>query len=219
MSLKNELDLLNAELADARAADVQAIADKLSEISFSCQRCAGCCTAPDGGNIVAMFPGEVRAIMAATGKSWFEVAQPPDSDDFDSTGNRHTFEWVLRRDADEICVFLEGNRCSIYEVRPIICRTYPFRLEAGRLEQYECDGPGACGSARVDQFRLASALVSRRVRELEETIDLLRRFEPYEPGKSGEGGHIVVHDSEGTRHVCRASDGQYHFYSPGGVKS
>jgi Fe-S-cluster containining protein len=216
MSLADEICRLTEELAGARAVDPRTIADKLSDIGFSCQCCAGCCTAPDGGNVVALFPGEVRAIMAATGKTWFEVALPPDSDDFDTMGRRHTFEWVLRRNAEDICVFLEGNRCSIYEVRPLICRTYPFRLEAGTLEQYECDGPCACGSAGSDTSVLASALVARRVRELEEAIELLQRFEPFEPGRPGDGGLILVHDSEGTKHVRRSPDGQYHFCYTGG---
>ena len=46
------------------------------------------------------------------------------------------------------CVFLADNRCLIYEVRPLICRFYPFELrtvEQGRYEfayTSECQGIG-----------------------------------------------------------------------------
>ena len=29
---------------------------------------------------------------------------------------------------DDHCVFLSGNRCTIYEDRPLICRFYPFTM-------------------------------------------------------------------------------------------
>jgi Fe-S-cluster containining protein len=34
----------------------------------------------------------------------------------------------LRKTEDRKCVFLKNNSCSIYQIRPLICRFYPFRL-------------------------------------------------------------------------------------------
>lgn len=33
---------------------------------------------------------------------------------------------------DDACIFLKGNCCSIYEVRPRTCRLYPFAVDYGR---------------------------------------------------------------------------------------
>jgi len=33
------------------------------------------------------------------------------------------------RKKDGRCVFLEGNRCAIYQIRPLICRFYPMWLQ------------------------------------------------------------------------------------------
>lgn len=44
------------------------------------------------------------------------------------------------------CVFLENNRCTIYPIRPLICRFYPFALKTAQSGKYtfffteECPG-------------------------------------------------------------------------------
>jgi Fe-S-cluster containining protein len=49
---------------------------------------------------------------------------------------------------DKKCVFLDGDSCRIYFVRPLVCRFYPFQLSKGRGQKYsfsatiECPGVG-----------------------------------------------------------------------------
>ena len=56
------------------------------------------------------------------------------------------------------CLFLAGNDCTIYDVRPLVCRFYPFELktaENGRLQfsyTQECSGIGAGRRLRRDFF-------------------------------------------------------------------
>lgn len=44
------------------------------------------------------------------------------------------------------CTFLDGNKCTVHEVKPIQCRTYPFWPEvleskaAWAAESLECEG-------------------------------------------------------------------------------
>jgi Fe-S-cluster containining protein len=38
------------------------------------------------------------------------------------------FDYIMRKKEGK-CIFLKDKLCSIYEVRPIICRFYPFKLE------------------------------------------------------------------------------------------
>jgi len=59
------------------------------------------------------------------------------------------YVYEMRKTAGEgKCVFLEEKTCTIYEVRPLICRFYPFQLETTDDRKYkffctkECPGIG-----------------------------------------------------------------------------
>jgi Fe-S-cluster containining protein len=43
---------------------------------------------------------------------------------------------------DQSCVFLKGNRCTVYDARPRVCRLYPFTVDCGdrgkRFAFYQC---------------------------------------------------------------------------------
>ena len=69
---------------------------------------------------------------------------------------------VLRRKPDGTCVFLDDNgRCSIYEIRPLRCRRFPYRLDdalSGIVYSSGCQYPRRDGSP--DEVRnLAQAAV------------------------------------------------------------
>ena len=84
-------------------------------------------------------PDEIRRISSFTGMEWDEIAVP--FPDIITTGDgcQFTFGWSVRRKEKE-CIFLYRNRCSIYEVRPRICSTYPFMLEEGEIRTFPCNG-------------------------------------------------------------------------------
>jgi Fe-S-cluster containining protein len=42
----------------------------------------------------------------------------------------------MRKTVDGKCIFLRGNACAIYDVRPLICRFYPFELRNGGDDKY-----------------------------------------------------------------------------------
>ncbi|MDH5374266.1 MAG: YkgJ family cysteine cluster protein [Candidatus Bathyarchaeota archaeon] len=56
--------------------------------------------------------------------------------------------YQIRKIEDGKCVFLKDNSCSIYKMRPLICRFYPFQLKNLRNSRYaftytdECPGIG-----------------------------------------------------------------------------
>jgi hypothetical protein len=58
------------------------------------------------------------------------------------------YAYRMKKTKDGKCVFLKDNLCSIYEVRPLICRFYPFQLKSLRTNRYvfeyttECPGIG-----------------------------------------------------------------------------
>ena len=58
------------------------------------------------------------------------------------------YVFQMKKTVEGRCVFLRGNACSIYEVRPLICRFYPFHLQNRGHGRYvfrytvECPGLG-----------------------------------------------------------------------------
>ncbi len=194
MSRKTELALLLKALDKAFKIDEKQLADEISSIGFKCRNCAHCCQAEYGDNTVFVFPFEIRRIREKTGHGREDFVIPTPSEDRDSEGNVHTFEWVLRKNGD--CIFLKDGLCRIYESRPYICKTYPFYLLDGRLMISECEGIGG-EISEEESRRLATLLKERYIAEIKEAIALFERFEGFKP--SGEG--ICVHDSEGEHWV------------------
>jgi Fe-S-cluster containining protein len=42
------------------------------------------------------------------------------------------------------CIFLQDNKCTIYEVRPLICRFYPFELSTDEGGYYRFRATDEC---------------------------------------------------------------------------
>ena len=189
-----KINRLLKTLDEAARIDEKQIADKIKAIGFACRNCAQCCRAEYGDNTVLIFPFEIRSICGKTGLGRDDFVIPAPSGDRDSEGNIHTFEWVLRKNGD--CIFLEKGLCRIYEVRPYICRTYPFYLLEGQLMVSECAGLGGEISCE-ESLKIAVLLKERYITEIKESIALLERFDGFKPGR----GNVCVHDSEGEHWV------------------
>jgi len=195
MTLKEtETQKLKKTLDEATKIDETQLADKIKAIGFACRNCAQCCRAEYGDNTVFIFPFEIRRICGKTGLGRDDFVIPTPSEDRDSEGNIHTFEWVLRKNGD--CVFLKYGLCRIYECRPYICKTYPFYLLDGHLMVSECSGLGGWISNEKSQ-KLAALLKERYIAEIKESVALLERFDGFNPGS----GNVCVHDSEGEHWV------------------
>jgi len=102
------------------------------------------------------------------------------------------------------------NRCNIYEVRPMLCRTYPFYLDDMGLQTSECEGLGRKIS-KEKCLKIARDVIDRYISEIEDTISLYEKFEYFTTGNHGldiavrraKEGRIVyiVHDSEGVEKI------------------
>lgn len=85
-------------------------------LKFSCTECGACCT---GG------PGYVWVTVEEIKKIADHLSLSVDA--FSQKYIRKIykrFSLIEKQNFD--CIFLEGKRCSIYEVRPNQCRNYPF---------------------------------------------------------------------------------------------
>ncbi|MFB6168612.1 MAG: YkgJ family cysteine cluster protein [Haloferacaceae archaeon] len=212
------METLEADLARARALDVDALADAVESIGFECTRCGACCKGyvdDEGGDphTATVFPDEVRDLQAATEYDWRDVARPMPYGLTGDDATGETFEWALETDDCGDCTFYEDGeraddpgRCTVHGDRPLVCKTYPFSVglggtgqpmggvvdEEGPVRAHECEGLGRAIS-REDAEELARALKERAIRELEEAIAVRENYRP-----TDEDG-VVVHDSEGQK--------------------
>ena len=125
-------------------------------IRFKCQRCGSCCHHKRpleyddlipaeqiedfwrSSNLIYLTEKDVHAISNRTGK------RPPDFVDtlydysecyvkIEDEGRKVILDLpVMRSKEDTTCVFYQEG-CSIYSVRPIACRLFPFRVEEETL--------------------------------------------------------------------------------------
>lgn len=243
------MNSLETELSRARDLSVSELADAIERIGFECTDCGACCKAAECGDASAtnesqtdsetsgdesgretvtedhtatVFPDEVRELQARDSYDWRDVARPMPYGLEDDGQSGETFEWALQTDACGDCTFYDADQsmCTVYDDRPLICRTYPFSVALGGTSQpmgeavdsvpladqqtdelpgaamlaHECEGLGR-DIDRESAEELADALKERAVRELEEAISVRESYEPVEP----EPGEVIVHDSEGAK--------------------
>jgi Fe-S-cluster containining protein len=79
---------------------------------------------------------------------------------------------MKKRVEDGKCVFLENNRCTIYPLRPLICRFYPFELKMSRNRKYtflfteECPGINKGRMLSESYFRKMFRLARTKHRQI-----------------------------------------------------
>ena len=154
-------------------------------IRFKCQRCGSCCHHKRplefddlipaeqiedfwrSSNLIYLTEKDVHAISNRTGM------RPPDFVDtlydysecyvkIEDDGRRVILDLpVLKSKEDTTCVFYQEG-CSIYSVRPIACRLFPFRVEEETLDNgdillnisYNPTCPGIGKGKMVDRKKL-----------------------------------------------------------------
>jgi len=101
------------------------------------------------------------------------------------------YVYRMRKTEDGKCLFLKENSCSIYQIRPLICRFYPFQLKNLRNRGYafshtdECPGIGKGPWLERDfferLFRVSAESTSapriQQPRKTNRTQNSLRRIE------------------------------------------
>ncbi len=112
-------------------------------VHFSCTQCGNCCTGPSG--YVWYDSAESKAMAAHLGVSESEFRKRYAQKKF----NRWTLAEVPSPRGQD-CVFLvfdpktKKAGCSIYEVRPAQCRTWPFWPENLRSEKAYRSSSSTC---------------------------------------------------------------------------
>jgi len=73
---------------------------------FNCQMCGNCCRL----RIISVTDDDIKRISEKGYKDFYA-----------KKGNEYWMKRVKGR-----CIFLKDDKCSIYEIRPEICRKFPF---------------------------------------------------------------------------------------------
>ncbi len=125
-----------------------------SGLNFKCTGCGKCCTGSPG--YVWLNHEEMHTIAKHLGMELKEFK-------IKFTRIKNGTYSLLEKKPGYDCIFLNGKECSIYEVRPTQCRTFPWWPENLRSEETwrelakECEG--ICDTAPlVDKEEIATVL-------------------------------------------------------------
>ena len=114
--------------------------DYPNAVRFQCIKCGICCgDTKEKRRHVLLLKTEVEQIAKATGRHvLFKFAVKIEV--------KAPYSYEMKKRKNGKCIFLENNRCSIYSLRPLICRFYPFELKVTHNQKYtflytdECPG-------------------------------------------------------------------------------
>jgi len=131
---------------------------------FECTKCAVCCGDTETRTRhILLLTGETRHISKAISKPIEDFARKTEDHD------PYTYE-MKKTESEGRCVFLNKNKCTIYRLRPLICRFYPFRLETTDGEYIfsltnECQGIGTGNPLRRNYFESLFRHACERLRK------------------------------------------------------
>jgi Fe-S-cluster containining protein len=100
--------------------------------------------------MILLLRNEVRRISQKTSRNFDEFAE--------RTEGLEPYVYLMRKTSDGKCTFLKDNVCTIYSIRPLVCRFYPFRLDDLGNQKYifdyteECLGVGSGPQLKRDFF-------------------------------------------------------------------
>ena len=136
--------------------------------------------------------------MQGTDLSWHNIVIPYPEYIIEQ-GQKLTFGWALRH-AQGQCIFLQDKNCTIYHVRPWICKTYPFMLDQESIIISTCEGLHSQNfpdPLTIEQ--LVQDLFARRCAEEEEEAQIAYWYHIFANTPSETKAAIIVIDSEGIK--------------------
>jgi Fe-S-cluster containining protein len=97
-------------------------------IKFECNKCALCCgNTKEKTRHIIILENEAKEIQKQTNLNINEYC-------FEIT-TQQPYKFEMKKPHNEKCFFLKQDGCSIYDVRPMICRFYPFELKFDEKQQ------------------------------------------------------------------------------------
>jgi hypothetical protein len=100
---------------------------KLKEFQFECQRCGNCCNTIEGYTFLELaelfeLSQKLKKSLKTLLEEYIEFREEP----LKLKGKEYRFKFFTTKQKNGACVFLQSQKCSIYEFRPFQCRQFPF---------------------------------------------------------------------------------------------
>ncbi len=96
--------------------------DYPKNVRFTCERCAKCCgDTKERVRSILLLKIEAERISQRTLKDIRKFAEKIEGSE--------PYVYQMKKTHGGKCLFLKDNSCSIYQMRPLICRFYPFQLK------------------------------------------------------------------------------------------
>jgi Fe-S-cluster containining protein len=97
---------------------------------FICKKCALCCgDTREKVRSILLLKREAEHIAEETSKNIEDFAEKIEG--------AQPYVYLMRKTAEGKCVFLKDGLCSIYRIRPLICKFYPFQLENAKKGKFK----------------------------------------------------------------------------------
>ena len=116
---------IEKELRDLESFPDEKYLKIIRDVGFVCDRCGKCCTSELNDHIF-LLDDDAQSIIEDTGRENLRPA--PYFDLCDNLGRFYVMGYALKTKPNGDCIFYTGSSCEHYEVRPRICRIYPYML-------------------------------------------------------------------------------------------
>jgi len=155
ITLKKELTHLTMEAfnIEKEIRDLESFPDEkylkiIREVGFVCDRCGKCCTSEFNDHIF-LLDDDAQRIIENPGREYLRPA--PYFDLCDNLGRFYVMGYALKTKPNGDCIFYTGSSCQHYEIRPRICKIFPYMLhrepdEDGNIDFRQIGGLDEHGS-------------------------------------------------------------------------
>jgi Fe-S-cluster containining protein len=93
-----------------------------NNVLFDCSKCGLCCgDTKEKNRHILLLESEANTISAQTCLPRQEFTR--------EAKGESPYCYEIKKSKEGKCLFLKDNECSIYSLRPLICRFYPFELK------------------------------------------------------------------------------------------
>jgi Fe-S-cluster containining protein len=93
-----------------------------NNLLFECSKCGLCCgDTEQKTRHILLLESEAYGISAESNL--------PTKDFAEQIKDKAPYCFEMKKPKEDKCFFLKDNQCSIYKLRPLICRFYPFELK------------------------------------------------------------------------------------------
>lgn len=132
-------------------------------VRFSCNQCGLCCgDTKQKTRHILFLESEAKSIASQTNLEITDFSFQID--------DKLPFRYEMKKTSKGKCVFLKESKCTIYPMRPLICRFYPFELRFEKAQQMhvfdftlECPGIGQGNDFRKIDFERLFDLAQERL--------------------------------------------------------